>query len=87
MDLEITSILDETLSEAWNREDGRFELPAGDDRPGMMRASVTVDDETVQVIEFDGWLVIAEYRFSGVPGVYGTRLMRVLEAIETEPAL
>ena len=52
----------------------------------MMHASVRVDDGTVYVVEFDGWNITGEYRFSGTPSVMGPRVAALLDAIAEDRA-
>lgn len=85
MDTDILDILDETISQAWDRCDDELRLPVAG-QPGMMHASVRVDDGTVFVTEFDGWNITGEYRFSGSPSVMGPRVAALLDAIAEDVA-
>jgi hypothetical protein len=85
MDQDLINVLEEVVSDVWERLDDELQLPVAG-QPGMMHASVRVDDGTVFVTEFEGWGIAGEYRFSGSPSIMGPRVAAVLDAIAEERA-
>lgn len=83
--LDLLREIDESLSWAWTMVDNEIRLEVAD-QPGMMHASVTVNDGTVSVVEFDGWAITGQYVFSGSPDVVARRVVTLLDSIAAERA-